>query len=232
MDPRRPTPVTRTVREAARAELTARIRRIAMDQIAQGGTGALTLRGIARQMGVSSSALFRYVPSRDALLTDLIIDAYGSLADAAEAAEAAVRAGPVLERWVAICHGVRDWALAHPHEYALIFGTPVPGYVAPPDTVAPASRVPALLSGLLGDLPHDDVPDLRPATRAAIDPVLATMPPRVPADLAARGLMAWTYLFGAVSFEIFGHRRDVVADPAAFFDHEVHRIATALGLAG
>lgn len=261
-----PASAPRTARERARAELTAEIKHRAMAQLAEGGGGALSLRAIARDMGMASSALFRYFPSRDALLTALIIDSYDALADAVEAAEAAVHDATVLDRWVAICHGVRDWAVAHPHEYALIFGSPIPGYAAPQDTVAPAARVPVLLSGLLGDLltsgaydpaAVDPVPD---DVAAAVAPVLATLGgphtdaagpaqgatgedgdaggpgrsggPVVPADLMVRGLMAWTYLFGAVSFELFGHRHGVVGDHRTFFDHEARRLAAALGIDG
>ena len=239
-----PRSASRTARERARSELTSEIKKIARAQLAAGGGPALTVRGIARQMGMASSALFRYFPTRDALLTALIIDAYGELADAVEARDAAVRGGTVLARWTAICHGVRDWAVAHPHEYALIFGSPIPGYAAPQDTVAAASRVPLLLGQLLADIvdenargagpetgtgPAEPLPD---AVVAALAPVAAMMPPGVPPDLLVRGLMAWTYLFGAVSFEVFGHRHGVVADLDRFFALEVRRIAVALDLTG
>jgi hypothetical protein len=117
----------------------------------------------------------------------------------------------------------------------LIFGSPIPGYAAPQDTVAPAHRVPLLLGSLLDDLVTDDPPvheELPAAVERALDPVRAVMPPGVPADLMVRGLMAWTYLFGALSAELFGHRHNVVADFAVSFDHEVGRLAKMLGLVG
>lgn len=135
-----------------RAELTTEIKERALRQLGEVGAPALSLRAIAREMGMSSSALFRYFPNRDALLTALIVDAYSRLAYAAEHAHDAAAGAPVLERWVAICHGVRDWAVAHPHEYALVYGSPVPGYTAPEDTAAPAWRVPRLLTGLLVEI--------------------------------------------------------------------------------
>jgi AcrR family transcriptional regulator len=226
----------RTARERVRRELTREIKETALAQLASGGGTALSLRRIAREMGMASSALFRYFPNRDALLTALIIDSYSSLAQAAEAAEARVHEGSVGDRWMAICHGVRDWALAHPHEYALIFGSPIPGYAAPPGTVAPASRVPLLLGDLLGDLVNDRScdPNAHPEppeeVQRALDPVRSLLPAGVPSELAVRGLMAWTYLFGAVSFEVFGHRHNVIADYEVFFGHEVRRLATVLGL--
>jgi AcrR family transcriptional regulator len=226
----------KTARERVRLELTSEIKQVALTQLESGGGAALSLRAIAREMGMASSALFRYFPSRDALLTALIIDSYSSLAEAAEAAEAGVHQRSIEDRWVAICHGVRDWALAHPHEYALIFGSPIPGYAAPPGTVGPATRVPLLLAELLGDLvkekSYDAGANPKPpaAVRRAVEPVRSVMPEGITADLTVRGLMAWTYLFGAVSFEVFGHRHNVIADHDVFFDHEVRRMATMVGL--
>jgi AcrR family transcriptional regulator len=226
----------RTARERVRRELTSEIKEVALAQLASSGGAALSLRAIAREMGMASSALFRYFRNRDALLTALIIDSYSSLAEAAETAEARMHGKSIEDRWMAICHGVRNWAIAHPHEYALIFGSPIPGYAAPTGTVAPASRVPLLLGDLLGDLMSEKSyevsahPEPSVAVRRAIEPVRAMMPKGVPSDLMVRGLMAWTYLFGAVSFEVFGHRHNVIADPEAFFDHEVRRLATMVGL--
>ena len=227
----------RTPRERARLELTREIKDAARRQLSEHGASALSLRAVARELGLGSvSALYRYFPGRDALLTALIVDAYGALADAAEAAEATVHRRTVLTRWLAICHGVRNWAVAHPHEYGLIFGNPVPGYAAPPDTVEPARRVPVLLSELLSSVEatggYDSRQHLSPprSVRHAVRPLLAQLPPGAPDDLVVGGLMAWTYLFGAVSFDVFGHRRSVIDDDAAFFDHEMRRIALVLGL--
>ena len=227
---------SRTARERVRRELTNEIKQVALDQMASSDGTALSLRAIARQMGMASSALFRYFGNRDALLTALIIDSYSSLAEAAETAEARVHRRSIEDRWMAICRGVRHWALAHPHEYALIFGSPIPGYSAPPGTVAPASRVPLLLADLLADLMKKKTykagahPEPPVAVRRAIEPVRSVMPAGISNDLTVRGLMAWTYLFGAVSFEVFGHRHNVVADQDAFFDYEVRRMAVMVGL--
>jgi AcrR family transcriptional regulator len=235
-----PSSAPRTARERARAELTAEIKDRAMAQLMRDGGAAISLRAIAREMGMSSSALFRYFPSRDAVLTALIVDMYDAVGEAAEQADAAARraGGGVLDRWVAVCHGVRDWAVATPHGYALIFGSPIPGYAAPQDTIPPAERVPMILVGLLADLvtsgaydPADADP-LPDDAHRALDPVARLVPDTVPRDLLARGIMAWTYLLGAVSAELFGHRHNVVEDKRAFYDHEVRRLATALGIAG
>ncbi len=98
-----------------------------------------------------SSAVYRYVASRDELLTLLITDAYDSLGEYSERAEAKVARHDLPGRFVAVGQAFRRWALRHPHEYALIFGSPVPGYAAPETTVAPAARVPVLLITVLAD---------------------------------------------------------------------------------
>jgi AcrR family transcriptional regulator len=228
----------RTPRERARVELIRQIKAVALRQLGEDGASALSLRAVARELGLgSASALYRYFPGRDALLTALIIDSYTALGTAAQVALARVHEAPVLTRWLAICHAVREWAVQNRHEYALIFGAPIPGYAAPPDTIAPATMVPTLLIALLDErvraapegLPQEAVPD--DVLRAA-EPMLSHVPLDVPRQLAVRGLIAWTYLFGAVSFEVFGHRRDVITDPRPFFDYEIRQIATALGIAG
>ena len=142
----------RTARERARAEITKEILDAGRHHLATDGATGISLRAIARDLGMASSAVYRYVASRDELLTKLIIDAYDSLGAAAESGEAAVDRADLLGRWTTICTTVRDWAIANPNEYALVYGSPVPGYVAPTDTIGPASRVSNLLVQLMFDL--------------------------------------------------------------------------------
>src|ERR1700743_3471809 len=130
----------RTARERVRAELIREIKDEARRQAATASAGGLSLRAVARELGMASSALYRYFPSRDDLLTALIIDAYDALGEKAERAAGAVRPrSDTRARWRAPAGTVRAWARAHPHEYALLYGTPVPGYSAPQATVAPAA---------------------------------------------------------------------------------------------
>ncbi|HXV94752.1 MAG TPA: TetR/AcrR family transcriptional regulator, partial [Pseudonocardia sp.] len=123
----------------------------ARSHLAEHGAVGLSLRAVARDVGMVSSALYRYFDSRDALLTALIIDAYNSLGTAVETAEAAVPRDDLAGRWSAIAVTTRRWALADPHQYALVYGSPVPGYAAPQDTVGPATRVTRVLGDLLVD---------------------------------------------------------------------------------
>ncbi|MEU1205184.1 TetR/AcrR family transcriptional regulator [Nocardia sp. NPDC005825] len=225
--------VPRTARARARAEITREITDAARRQLAESGAPALSLRAIARELGMVSSALYRYFPSRDDLLTTLIIEAYDSIADAVENAVAA--ADTPRAQWRGISHAVRDWAKAHPHEYALVYGSPVPGYRAPESTVGPASRVPVAALGVVNRAWKSaslTVPE------GPVDPVLAAqsagiaeqVTPGLPEVAVVRAVMAWTQLYGTVTFELFG-QLDNSMDPAGpFFAYSVEAMADFIGL--
>ncbi|MEV8231149.1 TetR/AcrR family transcriptional regulator [Streptomyces sp. NPDC079167] len=226
----------RGARERARIEITAAIKDEARRQLAAEGAAKLSLRAVARELGMVSSALYRYFPSRDDLLTALIIDAYDAVGEAAEKAargEAGAAALPHPARWLAVACAVRDWALAHPHEYALIFGSPVPGYTAPQDTVGPASRVGQVLIGVVRDayladglaVPPQSAELRTEGARMAAD-LAADLPPAVAVALVA----AWAQLFGLISFELFGQFNRVVEAREQLFRHAVHELGRSVGL--
>lgn len=220
-----------SVRARVRAEMIEEIKAVARRHLASDGAN-LSLRAVARDMGMVSSALYRYFASRDDLLTALIVDAYNGLGQAVEDAEAAVADRADLRgRWLASCHAVRDWALDHPAEYALIFGSPVPGYAAPEDTVPAATRTPRVLARILGDgiatgaLSAPGADELPSAVQADVSRARDTTDPRVPAALLARGMTAWIHLFGTVSFEVFGQLDNIVEHREDFFDHQMQIMA-------
>jgi AcrR family transcriptional regulator len=228
---------SRTARERVRAELTHEIKAAARRQLAAEGADRLSLRAVARELGMVSSAVYRYFPSRDDLLTALIIDAYDAVGSAAEAAVAAAT-GP-RDGWRAACHAIRGWARRHPHEYALIYGSPVPGYAAPRDTVGPASRIPLLLVRLVRDA--WEAGTLRPAYQgeapdaeltAQLAAVAAELVPGLPPAAMNAAFLAWTQLFGMLSFELFGQLVGSVDPSDAFFAHAVTVQADLLGLPG
>ena len=232
---------SRTARERARAEITSEILEAGRRHLATDGAAGLSLRAIARDLGMVSSAVYRYVASRDDLLTRLIIDAYNSLGAAAEASEARVDRDDLTGRWTSICVAVRAWAIANPNEYALIYGSPVPGYVAPADTIGPASRVSNLLVQILIDAAANGrtVPSSEASPgrwRAALGPIRSVFPAAVSDDAIQASLMIWSALFGVISLELFGQYENVVSDDAAdrdaFFAECVTRWATQLGLSG
>ncbi len=223
-----------TARERVRAELTAEITDAARRQLAEVGAAALSLRAVAREIGMVSSAVYRYFPSRDDLLTRLIIDGYDDLGAAAEGVDDPAQAP--LERWLAVCRAVRGWATVHPHEYALLYGSPVPGYRAPRDTVPAASRVGIVLGRILGDAARSGA--LPPAagerdpglvSQEAVE-VLGGEHPALDETVRVRALLAWSSLYGTISFELFGHFVGSVQDADRYFDRAMGDLAGLIGL--
>ena len=231
-----PTPTARTARAIARAELTTAILERAGTQLAQVGPAALSVRQVARDLEMASSAVYRYFPSRDALLTALIVQGYDDLGDAVESADAQVGSRDLFDqRWRAVTHAVRDWARSQPHRYALLYGSPVPGYAAPDDTVPAATRVTFALLSIVRDaeqagrVPRAGRPVSR-AEHAALANVRTFLEPGLGDPMAVRALMAWSALFGHVSLELFGHMHRGVLDYDAHFAQVVDQLADDLGL--
>lgn len=240
----------RTARALARETITREIRDSARARLTTDGAAGLSLRAVARDVEMVSSAVYRYFPSRDALLTALLIEAYDELGTAAEAADASVAdRSDVTARWLATFRAVRTWCVTHPGEFGLLYGTPVPGYAAPRDTVDPATRVVRVLIRIVGDA----------YTAGARPPVVPATGPDAPADpgtvapalafvaqhgliqgadradgelpeTVRRAVMAWTELFGVISFELFGHQVGSIADPEAWLDEVALRLAADLGI--
>ena len=224
------------IRERARVELTAEIVRLARVQVEQLGAPNLSLRAIARDLGIASSAIYRYFDSRDALLTQLIIQSYDHLGDTVERADRGVkRRRDFLARWRAMTGAIRGWALANPAEYGLLFGTPVPGYAAPTDTIGPASRYTAVLIQLIIDM---EAAGHRSAEKvpAPLRRDYAAFRKRfdVPASdaMLMNGMVAWANVMGAINLELFGHFHNVIDTPAALFDAVVEQQGARLLASG
>ncbi|MEW9531590.1 TetR/AcrR family transcriptional regulator [Microbispora sp. NPDC049125] len=227
---------SRTARERVRAELMQEIADVARRHLATEGAGGLSLRAVARDMGMVSSAIYRYFPSRDDLLTTLIVDGYNAIGAVVEAADAACPRDDFTARWIAVCRAVRDWALAHPHEYALLYGSPVPGYRAPEDTIAPASRDVAVYGAIIAEAwragrlsPPPFCPE-PPAVLASDAEAVRTLLPGVSDDVVARAVVVWTGLFGMVNFELFGQFNNVITHRAELFDHNMACLGRLVGL--
>ncbi|HEY0239092.1 MAG TPA: TetR/AcrR family transcriptional regulator, partial [Friedmanniella sp.] len=208
-----------SARALARGHLTRAILASARAQLGTVGPTALSVRAVARDVGLASSAVYRYFASRDDLLTALLVACFDEQGEAVEAAEAAVARVDLSGRWSAAAHAFRDWAVEHPWDYALLYGSPVPGYVAPAQTVAPATRVARVLMDLLADATSRGVgpggPDTEGEGRAFHDSVAgvrAFAGRELPDDLLAAGLAAWAGLVGSVTLELFGHLENAVGD--------------------
>jgi len=240
-----------SIRARVRAEMVTEIKTAARRHLATDGAN-LSLRAVARDMGMVSSALYRYFASRDDLLTALIIDAYNVLGAAVEDADAAVTERDDLRgRLRAVGRAVRHWALANPAEYALIFGSPVPGYAAPADTVVAAQRTPDVLLGIFvdgfaaGRLDAADrldaatgsaatataaTAELAPALRADMTAARDAVAPSLPPEVFALATIAWIHIFGAVSFELFGQLNNVIDARDEYFDYQLRQIADLVGV--
>ncbi len=231
--------MTQTRRERLRAETTAEIKTIAVAQMAQTGAAALSLRAIAREMGMSAPALYRYFPNRDALVTALIIDAYNSLADTMFAANQAVDSNDYNGRFRAITAAYRDWARSHRAEYALIYGTPIPGYVAPrEETVMPASRITMIIGYLLDEAYRAGklvIPEpywqISPDLQAYLDELAAMIPEE---GVEPAGVLLTIYIFsrlhGLVWGELDEHFYPNIADSGELFAVEIAEICARLQL--
>ena len=225
-----------TPRQRARERTLAELKQLALAQLAREGSSGVSLRELSRELGVVSSAIYRYVPSRDELLTLLIVDAYNALGDAAEAADRRCRRADLRGRWLAIGRAVRRWGVGHPAEWGLLYGSPVPSYAAPAErTTGPGGRVPLLVVRLVVEVeaiapPVAPGPPIPPALRSDLEQVRALAGGPVSDDRLAAGVLAWTALFGMVTFELFGQYRNSVDHPAAFLDYQLARLADLVGI--
>lgn len=232
----------RTPRERARAQTIADIVRLGREHLAAHGAAALSLRAVARDLGVVSSAVYRYVANRDELLTLLLVDAYNDLGDAVDAAVNAEAEHDFAGRFGALGLAVRGWALREPARYGLLFGSPVPGYQAPASqTEAPGTRVIYSLVGILdaayraGELtaPPASAAVVPSALAADLEAIRAGLGLAVPDGLIANGVLVWTSLFGAVSFEVFGqYGADTFSARDQLFEHHLAVLAGMAGFPG
>ena len=223
-----------TARQRARAELTREIKDVARRHLAEQGPAALSLRAVARELGMVSSAVYRYFPSRDDLLTALLVDAYNAVADAAEDAERRTARAGVATRWLALAGAVRDWARTNRSDFDLVYGSPVPGYQAPEDTIEPAQRLSLVFIRIAadgvasGEIAADAVTPIPRSVHADFTALRDFAEVDIPDAVLSRGLLVWTDLFGTLSFELHGHLNNVIADYDAFFDLQMRRAAHVL----
>lgn len=229
-----------TLRERRRQDLTAEITDAARVRLAADGLAALSLRAVARDVGMAVSALYRYFASRDDLVTALLVDAYTAQAEAVEAAVAAAGADPVDGLRAALLT-FRGWGVEHPVEYGLMYGNPLPGYAAPPERLyAPGTRVAALLYGLVdradraGGLDHAVAGARRAELPAEHVAQLAEWRGRRLPDMHLDAVVVtvelWVRLQGLLSLEVFGQLRPVVPDATAYYAATVDAALRSAGL--
>lgn len=198
-----------TSRALARERTMARIVELGNAQLAESGVAGLSVREIARGLGMVSSAVYRYVASRDELLTLLIVDGYEDLAAAVEERLAGAGEEP-RGRFLALGGAMAAWALAAPERWALLYGTPVPGYAAPSEaTNVPGTQVTREVLAIAadaarGDRPIGESPVLAPAVSGLLDRHLTEFAIEADAATATRAVTAWSGLVGVISAHLFG----------------------------
>ncbi|WP_028280354.1 TetR-like C-terminal domain-containing protein [Arthrobacter sp. H5] len=227
-----------TPRDRARAQTMEEITRLGREHLAVHGAAGLSLRAVARDLGLVSSAVYRYVKSRDDLLTLLVVDAYTELGDQVDAAVAVVDRADHGGRFRALARAVREWALREPAGYALLFGSPVPGYDAPADqTTGPGTRVVTALVRIFDDAHRAGV--LSPPGAAGLPADLSADVHRIreemglamPEEVIATGVLVWAALFGVVNFEAFGqYGPHTFSAPDQLFEHHLTVLEAAIGL--
>jgi AcrR family transcriptional regulator len=226
-------------RDERRLATTAEIKTIARRQLAEHGPGAVSLREISREMRMASSALYRYFASYDELITALCVDAYDSVADALAAACDTRPADDHAGRWWAICHAYRRWSLDNRPDFALIFGTPVPGHHAPEPATGPAA-------GRFAAVPLDVYAAAVDA--GAANPIRTHVPkslevgdllrqlldtdperPDYPPRLVGIALTAWASVLGFLVTEIFGSLPRLVTDTDQLFRAHLRTVMAGMG---
>jgi AcrR family transcriptional regulator len=229
-------------REHARehSAMTAQIKAVARQQMAEHGTAGLSLRGIAREMGITAPAIYNYFPRLEDLITALIVDTFTALAEAMEAAEAAANSDRCYNKIMALCLAYRQWAVEHPVDFQLIYGNPIPGYHAPEELTIPLARR-AFLGLFRCFLRGHHTGEL------AIPPEYQAVPPsmveaiadwkrlsgiEMPDALLGLLLSGWSRIHGAVMLELFHHIQPLVGDGATFYRYEVEAFARRLGMEG
>ena len=213
-------------RQESREKIEAQIIELGRRHLVTEGASGLSLRAIARDLGMVSSAVYRYVASRDDLLTLLLVDAYSELAAAVD--EAATADVPWRDRLLAMAHAARAWAVDQPARWALLYGSPVPGYHAPRErTVGPGTRVvgamfDAVGAGIAaGDISPSNVAVTQPLS-ADFDGVRDEFGFAGDDSAVARCFLLWAALVGAISLEVFGqYGADTLTDPRVMFDTQV-----------
>lgn len=219
-----------TRRQRHRTSTVEEIKSAALEHIAAHGAAGLSIRGVARDIGMSPAGLYRYFDGLDALLTDLLVDAYRDLADAV--GDAAAGPGHAKQRLRAAMLAYRRWAVDHPNRFLLIFGTPIPGYAAPDEgpTVTQNLRLGAAFFAVIaqghaaGEL---RVPTAGRAPTELESALIADVGASLPADRVAPVLGTWAHFHGMATLEVLGQLHFVYPDPAEFYAGEVDRILAA-----
>jgi AcrR family transcriptional regulator len=231
------------MRAATMEEITATARRLLVEQ----GPEAVSLRAIAREMGMTAPGLYRYYSSREELLRHVIAQIFRELAgDIHRAINEVVvpqRGGDAHQRvfmaakMIAACQEFRRWALNHKDEFALLFGVPLPGFeekldIAQECALEFAGTFYALFLELWHKVrfPVPDPPEIDPGLREQLSRFRGTLRTDAPDGAILTFLRCWMLLYGAVAMEVFGHLKFALHDPAPMFEITLSDLASRVGL--
>jgi AcrR family transcriptional regulator len=233
------TPATR--RERLRAATLDEIKQAARQLLVEGGPAAISLRAIARAMGLTPAALYRYFPNLEALAASLCADLYDECTTHLEQARDACPAGDLSGQLHAVCREFRRWSTAHPAEFGLMFGSPLPGLDIPdhdPDIEphAAGGRFAAVFAAVFAQVwfqapfPVPEPEELGGPLCRQLEAYLTQIGAPLPVGAAQVFLSCWIRLYGMVSMEVFGHLHFALTDPEPMFEAELAAAARGLGL--
>jgi AcrR family transcriptional regulator len=217
-------------REERHPDLHTAIKETAWKQIAETGAATLGLRSIARELNITAPSIYNYFPSRDDLVTALIVDAYNSLADAQETAIKNLAADNLSGWLFELGIAYRDWAVTYPQRYQLIFGTPIPHYHAPEEITLPAAArgmvpltraVQALFSA--GQIRTERLAPMSPKLEAMLKAWQEFEGGGDPEVLYLTYII-WSRVHGLVTLEIGNQLPSFLDDPAELFRREMMNI--------
>lgn len=229
--------MARPRKDQLREDMASDIKTVARAQMQAKGTAGLSLRAIARELGVTAPAIYNYFPRLDDLITALIVDAYNDLAESMQAAFDAVQTDAMRQRMGATLHAYRDWALKNPAMFQLIYGNPIPGYEAPSEVTVPLAARPFEIMGQAVQIGLETGEMHMPEAYAHVTEPLAQHAeaiiqqgayPIAPETLVML-IATWTRIHGMVILEVIGHTPPTVGDPDAFFTHEVDLMLAQMG---
>jgi AcrR family transcriptional regulator len=214
------------------------IKATARAHMARDGAAALSLRAVASEMGLSSAAIYYYYANRDALITDLIVDAYRALGAALRAASERLTSDDVAECLLTAMLAYRAWAVEHPAEYALLFGTPIPGYVAPAETTAPEAQATLAVFCELFALAHAqgrlsvgiEQHPLPPAVAAHAAAWISATGQPIPLPALVATLRSWSLGHGLIGLELDSHLQPMIGDAGALYAYEAQALLRGLGV--
>ena len=228
-----------TRRERLHQATLAEIKQVALRQMAEQGSASLSLRAIAREMGMSAPGLYRYYTNRDDLITALILDAYNAVGEAIEVACARVPQEEYARRYRTLAQTYYTYSLAHPTEYQLLGGTPIPNYQAPSELTQPAAQRPLKVwIAILNDAWQAGkltVPTHYANQPAELDqrlqPWQSALGVEMPREVLTFVLLSWARIHGLILLDLFGHLGAIMGDPALLFNLEIEAEIAQLGLA-